>query len=125
MSVTAMSVITIDRADLTLLVLPAEQAQCKDLPHSYPIDLGDTPVQIEDELGVIASLEDITVEQFVLVGVEFEDPDQHNTTATVSGADLGALSWAVGDAGGVAMLGARGVLSVLTLIRSVDVPVYA
>ncbi|MGB2949248.1 MAG: hypothetical protein WBB62_10645 [Rhodococcus sp. (in: high G+C Gram-positive bacteria)] len=49
----------------------------------------------------MACLNEITPDQLAIVGVEFADPEQHNTSVTLSGTDLDAKSLAVG--GGVTL----------------------
>ncbi|MDV6303551.1 hypothetical protein R3P93_13375 [Rhodococcus cerastii] len=115
---------TIDRAALTLLVLPARTLPVANLWQAYPIDLGESAAEIGDALHAVAWLNDITPDQLAIVGVEFADPEQHNTTVTLSGTDLDAMSWVLGD-GGMALESTAGVLTQLERLASVAVPVYA
>ena len=115
---------TIDRAALTLLVLPARTLPADNLWQAYPIDLGESAAEIGDALHAVAWLNDITPDQLAIVGVEFADPEQHNTTVTLSGTDLDAMSWVLGD-GGMALESTAGVLAQLERLVSVAVPVYA
>ncbi len=84
---------TIDRAALTLLVLPARMLPADNLWQAYPIDLGESAAEIGDALHALAwhndiRLNDIPPDHLAIVGVEFADPEQHNTTVTLSGIDL-------------------------------------
>ncbi|MEH6797561.1 MAG: hypothetical protein V7694_25920, partial [Rhodococcus sp. (in: high G+C Gram-positive bacteria)] len=81
---------TIDRAALTLLVLPARTLPADNLWQAYPIDLEESAAEIGDALHAVAWLNDITRDELAIVGVEFADPEQHNTTVTLSGTDLDA-----------------------------------
>ncbi|WP_182262547.1 hypothetical protein [Rhodococcus sp. UFZ-B548] len=115
---------TIDRAALTLLVLPARTLPADNLWQAYPIDLGESAAEISDALHAVAWLNDITRNELAIAGVEFADPEQHNTTVTLSGTDLDAMSWALGD-GGMELVSTDGVLAHLDHLVSVAVPVYA
>lgn len=119
-----MTVTTIERAELTLLVLPAQPGPQVSLLHAYPIDLGQSADEISAELDAVAQLEGATRDQLVVAGLEFEDPDQHNTNVTLSGADLDGVAWVLGD-GGLALNSAKGVLGALGDLASIEVPVYA
>jgi hypothetical protein len=119
-----MTVTTIERAELTLLVLPAQQARTAGSLHAYPIDLGQSAEEISAELDAVSELEGASRHQLVVTGLEFEDPEQHNTTITVSSADLDGVAWVLGD-GGLVLDSAVGVLAVLEQLASVEVPVYA
>ncbi|PZU04717.1 MAG: hypothetical protein DI630_00970 [Gordonia sp. (in: high G+C Gram-positive bacteria)] len=119
-----MTVTTIERGELTLLVLPTEQAQRAGLLHAYPIDLGQSADEISAELDAVSDLEGITRKQLVIAGLEFEDPEQHNTNVTVGSSDLDGVTWVLGD-GGMVLTSAKGVLGVLDHLASIEVPVYA
>ncbi|MGB3676513.1 MAG: hypothetical protein WA988_18945 [Candidatus Nanopelagicales bacterium] len=119
-----MTVTTIERAELTLLVLPAQQARSAGSLHAYPIDLGQSAEEISAELDAVSELEGATRNQLVVAGIEFEDPEQYNTTVTMSSADLDGVTWVLGD-GGLVLDSAIGVLGVLEHLASVEVPVYA
>lgn len=119
-----MTVTTIERAEITLLVLPAEAGRSVSLLDAYPIDLGQSADEIGAELDAVAQLEGATRDQLVVAGLEFEDPDQHNTNVTLSSADLDGIEWVLGD-GGLTLNSAKGVLGVLEHLASVEVPVYA
>ncbi|MFD4779746.1 hypothetical protein ACFWNH_02025 [Rhodococcus qingshengii] len=119
-----MTVTTIERAEITLLVLPAEPGPHVSLLHAYPIDLGQSADEIGAELDAVAQLEGATRDQLVVAGLEFEDPDQHNTNVTLSSGDLDGIAWVLGD-GGLTLNSVRGVLGVLEHLASVEVPVYA
>ncbi|QCB51791.1 hypothetical protein E5720_17660 [Rhodococcus sp. PAMC28707] len=93
-----MTVTTFDRAGLTLLVMPAERPA--DLLQAYPIDLGETTDEIAEALLAVSFLEEITPDQFIVTGIEFADPEQHNTTITLNSADLDETTWMLGDGPG-------------------------
>ncbi|WP_186626577.1 hypothetical protein [Rhodococcus sp. BP22] len=117
-----MTVTTIERAALTLLVVPVEPPA--DLLQAYPIHLGETVEEIEEALHAVSFLEEITPDQLVVTGIEFADPEQHNTTVTLNSADLDGITWGLGD-GGWSLTSATEILANLKHLTSIEVPVRA
>lgn len=116
---------TIDRAALTLLVVPSRTLPADNLWQAYPIDLAESAAEIGDALHAVAWLNETTPDQLAIVGVEFADPEQYNTNVTLSNADLDAISWAFGADGDATLTSTAGVLGHLEHLVSVAVPVYA
>lgn len=113
---------TIPRAALTLMVLPAQQLSGGIL-QAYPIDLDQHAEAIDAELHAVSVLEGAP-DEIVIAGIEFGDPEQHNTTVTISGSDLDQVAWVLGD-GGMVLESTTGVLAAIDHLGSIEVPVYA
>lgn len=120
---TVTTVTTIDRSELTLLVLPASADPAKRLD-AYPIDLGQAADETTVALAAVAELEGVAVKELALAGLEFVHPEQLNTTVTLGHTDLDEVVWVLGD-GGLVLNGANGVLRALEHLTSIEVPVYA
>jgi len=111
---------------VSLLVMPAKDARRKSLLHAYPVDLGQTLAEVTDELAAIGEIERVETGSLEIVGLEFADPEQHNTSVTLGTGDLADVEWLIGDMG----LGIRGTDSRVTLrnldkLSAIEVPVYA
>lgn len=114
---------TIPRAALTMLVLPAQQLSAGDITQAYPIDLDQHAEAIDAELHAVSVLEGAP-DEIVIAGIEFGDPEQYNTTVTITGSDLDQVAWVLGD-GGMVLESTAGVLAAIDHLGSVEVPVYA
>lgn len=97
-----MTVTTIDRDSLTLLVLPAKHITTAQNHDAYPVDLCGSADEVSDDLETIAELESVDVAELVIAGVEFDDPEQHNTTVTLRTDDLAGVLWLL-DGGSLAL----------------------
>lgn len=114
---------TIDRTAITLLVAARKKRFSGAVSQSYPIDLADSAAQIDKSLHAVAWLEETTLDNLVIVGIEFADPEQHNTTVTLTGPELIAVTWVSRDGGPLfSMVGE--IPGFVEEVVSASVPVY-
>ena len=85
-----MATVEIPAGELTLLVAPAatDEHDAPSLVGAYPVDLGNDPEEVTDVVIAICQIEQVRATELTVLGVEFDDPEQHNTRVTVSGSSL-------------------------------------
>lgn len=95
-------IVEISTDEVTVLVAPVNPATghsgSSAIYAGYPIDLDAGSAGVAKQLRGICADEQITVDQLEVVGIEFGDPEQYNTTVTLDRDGLEMIVWNHTDA---------------------------